>query len=879
MKKYGLNELREKYLSFFEDKGHLRHPSFPLVPQGDNSLLLINSGMAPLKPYFTGTVKPPSIRMTTCQKCIRTPDIERVGKTSRHGTFFEMLGNFSFGDYFKREAIAWAWEFVTEKIGIPVDKLYVTVYLDDDEAYDIWTKEVGVDPSHVSRLGKADNFWEIGMGPCGPCSEIYFDRGEQRGCGSDDCAPGCDCDRFVEFWNLVFTQFYNDGQNNYTELSTKNIDTGMGLERLACIVQDVESLFDVDTIMNITKRVTEITGARSGGDEKTDVSLRVITDHIRSTTMMVCDGVLPSNEGRGYVLRRLLRRAARHGRLLGVKEPFLYNVAQTVIQESENAYPELREKREYITKVIQVEEENFGKTIDSGMRILEDMLTALEKSGADTLSGSDAFKLYDTYGFPVDLTLEILGERGKSMDREQFDLEMQAQKERARAATAALGDFGWAGVDLGLDRDIMTVFSGYEKFEDTAKILAIVAGDELRSAAYAGEDATIVLDTTPFYATSGGQISDMGRIFNDNMVFEVREVHKTEDGKYVHFGKVTEGQAEISAKVTASIDSERRKAIMRAHSATHLLHRALRNVLGGHVEQAGSLVSPDTIRFDFTHFSAMTTDEIAAVDKEVNAMILEDLPVIISEMPIAEAKELGAMALFGEKYGNVVRVVRMGQYSTELCGGTHLANTAKVGPFRLMSEFSVASGVRRIEAYVGKLTLKIMNNNLRRINQIASELKISPQELEQKTQGMAGEIRDLRRRMEMMITERLQVDIDRFLISAVNIDGLKVVTTLVPEGNGERLKKMGDLMRGRDESIVAVMASVSDEKITFLAVCGKDAVKRGVRAGDLIKAVTEICGGSGGGRPESAMGGGKYPEKVDNALAVVDDIVKEKLRG
>lgn len=878
MKQYGLNELREKYLSFFEEKGHLRQPSFPLVPQRDNSLLLINSGMAPLKPYFTGTVKPPRDRMTTCQKCIRTPDIERVGKTSRHGTFFEMLGNFSFGDYFKREATSWAWEFVTEVIGIPVSKLYVTVYLDDDEAYDIWSKEVGVDPSHISRLGKEDNFWEIGMGPCGPCSEIYFDRGEQRGCGSPDCAPGCDCDRFVEFWNLVFTQFYNDGQGNYTELSTKNIDTGMGLERLACIVQDVESLFDVDTIMNITKHVTEITGANYGSDDKTDVSLRVITDHIRSTTMMVCDGILPSNEGRGYVLRRLLRRAARHGRMLGVREPFLYKVAQTVIEESGEAYPELREKRDYITKIINVEEENFSKTIDSGMRILEEMLTNLEKGGGDILSGSDAFKLYDTYGFPVDLTIEMLQERGKDIDRIQFDLEMDKQKERARAATAALGDFGWAGVDLGLNRDIVTCFTGYEKFSDTGEILAIVVGEELRSAAYAGEEAAIVLDRTPFYASSGGQVADTGKLFAENVVFEVTDVHKTEDGKYIHSGKVIEGEALVSAKVTSRIDTEHRKAIMRAHSATHLLHKALRNVLGTHVEQAGSLVTPDTVRFDFTHFSAMTHEEIAAVDREVNSMILEDLPVSIKEMPISEAKLMGAMALFGEKYGDVVRVVKMGDYSTELCGGTHLTNTAKIGPFRLMNEFSVASGVRRIEATVGKHTLNSMNNNLQLISLVAAELKTNPLELEQKAKSIVGEMRELRKRLEAMITERMQGDVDRFLFSAVSVEGLKVLTASVPEASAESLKKMGDLMRDRDEAIVAVLAAVSDGKVTFLSVCGKEAVSRGVRAGDIIREVTKICGGSGGGRPETAMGGGKDPDKLDNALAIVDDFVKEKVQ-
>jgi len=877
MKQYGLNELREKFLTFFEGKGHLRQPSFPLVPQGDNSLLLINSGMAPLKPYFTGAVTPPSKRMTTCQKCIRTPDIERVGKTSRHGTFFEMLGNFSFGDYFKCEATEWAWAFLTKELGIPTDILYVTVYLDDDEAYDIWINEVGVDPGHVSRLGKEDNFWEIGMGPCGPCSEIYYDRGEARGCGKPDCAPGCDCDRFVEIWNLVFTQFYNDGQGNYTELDNKNIDTGMGLERLACVVQDVESLFDVDTIMNITRHVSRITGAAYGQSEKTDVSLRVITDHIRSTTMMICDGVLPSNEGRGYVLRRLLRRAARHGKLLGVNDPFLYRVAQTVIKESGGAYPELREKQDYILKVIQIEEENFSKTIDSGMRILEELLAGL--GSALTLSGTDAFRLYDTYGFPVDLTIEILGEQGKRIDREGFDQLMQAQKVRARAATAALGDFGWAGVDLGLDRDVSTVFTGYETFSDDGEILAIVSGDELRSAAYEGEDAILVLDKTPFYAESGGQVADTGTITAPGLDFAVKDVQKTGDGKYLHIGKVKSGKAEVAVRVRAEVEGARRKAVMRAHSATHLLHCALRHVLGTHVEQAGSLVGPDTIRFDFTHFSAMTTAEIAAVDKELNSMILEDLPVTVREMPIAEAKAEGAMALFGEKYGDMVRVVKMGDYSTELCGGTHLTNTAKIGPFRLVSEFSVASGVRRIEAIVGRRTLKMMNQNIHLVSGIAGELKSNPAELLQRTKGVLTEMRDLRKRVEAMATNWMKGEIDRYIFGASGVGNLKVVSVAIPGQSSEDLRKMGDLMRDKDPNIVAVLATDNDGKLTFLAACGKEAVAQGVKAGDLIKRVTALCGGSGGGKPETAMGGGKDPNKLSQALGEVERYVREKVGG
>ncbi|SMC47803.1 alanine--tRNA ligase [Papillibacter cinnamivorans] len=878
MEQLGLNELREKFLTFFESKGHLRHPSFPLVPQGDSSLLLINSGMAPLKPYFSGEVTPPRKRMTTCQKCIRTPDIERVGKTARHGTFFEMLGNFSFGDYFKREATAWAWEFITQVLEIPTDKLYVSVYQDDDEAYDIWTKEVGVKPSHMVRLGKEDNFWEIGAGPCGPCSEIYFDRGEKYGCDRPECFVGCDCDRYVEFWNLVFTQFNNDGNGNYTPLKQKNIDTGMGLERLACIMQNVYSLFDVDTIRNITAHVSEITGAVYGQSDNKDVSLRVITDHIRSTTMMVCDGVLPSNEGRGYVLRRLLRRAARHGRLLGVTRPFLYEVAGTVIRESRGAYPELEEKRDYITRIIRAEEERFSQTIDAGLKILLDMIEDEKKHRSAVLNGADAFRLYDTYGFPIDLTVEILEEQGMSADREGFDKLMDEQKARARAATAALGDFAWVGLDLGLDKDLKTEFTGYTEFESPAKVLAIAAENELRSTAYTGESAVVVLDRTPFYAEMGGQTADTGTICAGDMVFEVSDVHKSKDGKYMHSGKVIQGQIRVDEAVTAKIDAERRRAIMRAHSSTHLLQKALRSVLGTHVEQAGSLVQPDVLRFDFTHFSAVTPGELHTIEREVNRAILAGMPVRVDEMPIAEAKKLGAMALFGEKYGDVVRVVRMGDYSTELCGGTHLDNTAKAGLFRIGSEFSVASGVRRIEATVGVASIESVEHDEEILKQAAELLKSTPADLPVRAAQQTEELRELRRQLERQQAKQTLGKAEELLSSAKPVGELKVLTAGLSQVDADTLRKMGDFLRDKEDGIVAVLASRGEDKLTFLAVCGKKAVESGIKAGDLIRTVTKLAGGSGGGKPDIAMGGGKDPALMEKALSAVEEFVQAGIK-
>ena len=877
MEKLGLNELREKFLTFFESKGHLRHPSFPLLPQGDNSLLLINSGMAPLKPYFSGEVTPPRKRMTTCQKCIRTPDIERVGKTSRHGTFFEMLGNFSFGDYFKHEATAWAWEFITKELEIPVDRLYVTVYLDDDETYDIWTKEVGVDPSHVSRLGKEDNFWEIGSGPCGPCSEIYFDRGEQYSCGSPDCKVGCDCDRYVEFWNLVFTQFYNDGNDNYTELKQKNIDTGMGLERLACIMQGVDSLFDVDTVMRITQHVSKITGAEYGQSDKIDVSLRVITDHIRSTTMMICDGILPSNEGRGYVLRRLLRRAARHGRLLGIERPFLYEVCETVIQESKAAYPELEEKKDYIIRIIRMEEERFAQTIDAGLKILLDLMKNMEEKGETVLSGSDAFKLYDTYGFPIDLTIEILEEKGFTVNRDDFDTEMEAQRARARAATAALGDFGWEGLDLGLDKQRKTEFTGYVSQRETAKVLAIVVNGELRASAFDGEEAVVILDKTPFYAEGGGQIADHGTITSQQAVLKVTNVQKSRDGKWMHMGVISGGELRVDDTAQAEIDTARRQATARAHSATHLLQKALRTVLGTHVEQAGSYVEPDHLRFDFTHFSAITPEEIRAIEGEVNRVILDGMAVQTEEMSQEEAKKRGAMALFGEKYGEIVRVVSMGDYSVELCGGTHLDNTAKVGAFRIQSEFSVAAGVRRIEAKTGKAVLAAMQAQEEKMASLADVLKTTPDHLEERAMQTTAELRELRKELEQMKAKENLRAVEQLLASAVSVGTVKFLSAQV-EGTGDSLRNMGDFLRDKEESIVAVLAAVNEGKITFLAACGKQAVAQGIKAGELIKTISKLADGSGGGKPDSAMGGGKSPEKLGAALDGAKAFVEEKLK-
>ncbi len=885
-KKYGLNELREMFLRFFESKGHLRLPSFSLIPQNDASLLLINSGMAPMKPYFTGETEPPRHRVTTCQKCIRTGDIENIGHTSRHGTYFEMLGNFSFGDYFKKEAIPWAWEFLTspEWVGLDPDRLYPSVFAGDEttpadeEAFRIWNEEIGIPAERIFRFGKADNFWEHGSGPCGPCSEIYYDRGEKYGCGKPGCTVGCDCDRYIEVWNVVFSQFNNDGEGHYTELKQKNIDTGMGLERLAVVCQDVDSLFDVDTVMNITNKVSEITHAHYGESRERDVSLRIITDHIRSATFMICDGVLPSNEGRGYVLRRLLRRAARHGKLLGVNDPFLYEVCDTVIRENEGHYPELRERQSYITKVIRVEEENFARTIDGGIRIFSEMLAGHKEKGETTFSGADAFKLYDTYGFPIDLTLEMVAEQGMTVDEAEFHRQMDEQRQRARKAREALGDLGWAGVEFGKDVP-ETQFVGYEGTDRAteARVVAIVAGDQQVDEIVSGVEAIVVLDRTPFYAEMGGQVADHGVIAAAKASFEVTDVQKNKGGKYMHYGRMTEGSLKVGDAVSARIDLQRRKAIMRAHSATHLLDKALRTVLGDHVHQAGSLVEEDHLRFDFTHFSAMTAQELGEVSRVLNDSILEGYPIDTRVMGIEEAKKTGAIALFGEKYGDVVRVVDMGQgYSVEFCGGTHLDNTAKVGIFHIDSEFSVASGVRRIEATTGRKALEAMNRSQDMLFQAAAALKVKPTELREKAGQMTGEIRELRQAIEKMKAREFVSQADQFLLNAKQVKGLKVVSFSKNGLSADDLRKMGDFLRDKEPAVAALLASVSGEKITFLAVCGKEAVARGVKAGDIIKAIAPICGGKGGGKPDSAMGGGSDLLKLDDALAALDDFVAEK---
>ncbi|MCI6957044.1 MAG: alanine--tRNA ligase [Candidatus Faecousia sp.] len=876
-KPYGVNELREMFLSFFESKGHLRLPSFSLIPQNDASLLLINSGMAPMKPYFTGEVEPPRHRVCTCQKCIRTGDIENIGKTARHGTYFEMLGNFSFGDYFKHEAIAWSWEFLTKVVGLDENRLYPSIYENDDEAFEIWNKEVGVPAERIFRFGKSDNFWEHGSGPCGPCSEIYYDRGEKYGCGKPGCTVGCDCDRYMEVWNNVFSQFNNDGQGNYTELAQKNIDTGMGLERLAVVCQDVNSLFDVDTVMNITNKVTELTGASYGQSVKMDVSLRVITDHIRASTFMIADGVLPSNEGRGYVLRRLLRRAARHGKLLGVDHPFLYQVVETVIRENESHYTYLRERAEYITKVVKVEEENFARTIDGGMRIFSEMLSEHKAKGETEFSGADAFKLYDTYGFPIDLTLEMVADEDMTLNQKEFAQLMQEQKARAREARKALGDLAWAGIDLGLD-NTPTTFVGYERFNCDARVLAVCVGDEVSGTIAGGESGIIVLDRTPFYAEMGGQVADHGVLMLGSSRFEVTDVQKDKGGKYLHYGKLNSGVIKVDDVVCASVDVERRKAIMRAHSATHLLQKALRSVLGDHVHQAGSLVEPDRLRFDFTHYSALTPEEMTKVNAIVQNAVLEGYPIVTREMPIEEAKRMGATALFSEKYGDVVRVVNMGDYSIELCGGTHLDNTAKVGPFELEGEGSVASGVRRIEAITGKECMKKMERNQAMLYEAASKLKTKPADVAARIQSHLEELKEMKRSIESFKARETSGEIERILFGSHNIGGLRVITASVPNADAAKLRQMGDLLRDKDSSVVAVLSSVKDGKISFLAVCGKEANAKGIKAGDLVKQVCCCCGGSGGGKPDCAMGGGKDLTKVDNALALVDDFVVSKVK-
>lgn len=870
-----LNDIREKYLSFFESKGHLRLPSFSLVPNNDKSLLLINSGMAPMKKYFTGEVTPPRSRVTTCQKCIRTPDIEQVGKTARHGTFFEMLGNFSFGDYFKKEATAWAWEFCTKVLEMPVDKLYVTIYENDDEAYEIWTKQNGVDPSHIVRLGKEDNFWEHGSGPCGPCSEIYFDRGEKYGCGSPDCGPGCECDRFTEFWNNVFSQFNNDGNGNYTELAQKNIDTGMGLERLACIMQGVDNIFEVDTVQNTMKKISEIAGVKYHDDEKNDVSLRVITDHVRSSTFMIGDGVIPSNNGRGYVLRRLIRRACRHGRLLGVNEPFLYKVCETVLEDNKVAYPELQDKAELIKKVILSEEESFGKTIDAGLARLDEYI---ENTEGTVFSGEDAFKLNDTFGFPLDLTKDVLEERGMTVDEEKFNELLANQKATARAARKDAGADAWKNTCVKIDAE-KTVFTGYTDFTAEAKVLALVNADgELVDMLGAGEKGSVVLDKTPFYATSGGQVADTGVITADGVEFDVEDTSKNADGIYIHSGTVKEGVVSVGNTVNAQIDADRRKSVMRNHTAAHLLQAALREVLGTHVEQAGQLVNDKEVRFDFTHFNPLTTEELSRVEAIVNKEILACAPVSMQEMPIEEAKKMGAMMLFGEKYGDIVRVVKAGDASTEFCGGTHVASTGELGLFKIVSEASVAAGVRRIVALTGTGVLNYLNECEDTVKFASATFKSADNEVKDRITAIVAENKAKDKEIQNLNAEMTKLKSADMFSSAVDVDGLELYTAKVEGTTPDALRSMGDDVKTKGDNVVAVLAGVNGDKANFVAVCGKDAIAKGVKAGDLVKEVAKIANGGGGGRPDSAMAGAKDIAKIDEALSKAEKIVKSLIK-
>ena len=872
MQNLGLNEIREKYLAFFESKDHLRLPSFPLVPQNDASLLLINAGMAPLKPYFTGKEKPPKKRVTTCQKCIRTPDIERVGKTARHGTFFEMLGNFSFGDYFKKEVTAWAWEFITEVLEIPADRLWVSVYEEDEEAVKIWTENVGVSKDRIVYLGKEDNFWEIGTGPCGPCSEIYFDRGPDFGCGSPDCAVGCDCDRFVEFWNLVFTQFDKDEQGNYNRLANPNIDTGMGLERIACIMQGVTSLFEVDTIRKVLDHAASIAGVKYGENADTDISLRVITDHIRSTVFLVSDGVLPGNEGRGYVLRRLLRRAARHGRLLGVKEAFLYKIAKTVAEESRTAYPELEEKFEYIEKVIKTEEERFSETIDQGLVILNDYIKELKENNENVLSGENTFRLYDTFGFPIDLTKEIVEEAGMKVDEDSFNSLMNEQKERARSARGDMEDAGW-DEDVFASVNTETEFVGYDSEENEAVVIAIANGNELKDSASNGEEVIIILDRTAFYAESGGQIGDTGSIVSGTAELKVTDTKK-QNGKFLHKCVVKEGEIKKGDKVVCKIDSARRAAIKKNHSSAHLLQAALKEVLGNHVAQAGSYVSDTRVRFDFSHFAALTDEEIKKVEALVNGYIMNCEPVETFVKTIDEAKKMGATALFGEKYGDTVRIVKMGDCSMEFCGGTHVSNTGNVGLFKILSESGVAAGVRRIEGVTGYNVIELIDKNENTIKTVAETLKANPSEINQKAVSLNEEIKSVKRELESLKSKLANSKLDDVINNAEEINGIKVITARLDDGlDMNSLRNVGDNIKQKFESAVVVLASAAGDKVNLISMATKSAIEKGANAGNIIREVAKTTGGGGGGKPDSAQAGGRDASKIAEALDKVKEIL------
>ena len=874
MKPYGLNELRKMYLDFFESKGHLVMKSFSLIPQNDKSLLLINAGMAPLKPYFTGQEIPPRRRVTTCQKCIRTGDIENVGKTARHGTFFEMLGNFSFGDYFKHEAIAWSWEFLTKTLEIPADRLYPSVYQDDDEAFNIWNKEIGVDKDRIFRFGKEDNFWEHGAGPCGPCSEIYYDRGEKYGCGKPGCTVGCDCDRYIEIWNNVFTQFNNDGNGNYEELENKNIDTGMGLERLATVMQDVDSIFDVDTIKAIRDEVCKYANVEYETEYKKDVSIRVITDHIRSVTFMVSDGIMPSNEGRGYVLRRLLRRAARHGRLLGIKGAFLAKLSEVVIRESQDGYPELADKKDYILKLIATEEENFNKTIDQGLSILNDMMAEMEAEKKTVLSGENTFKLYDTYGFPIDLTIEILEEKGFTVDEEGFKEAMEVQRQKARDARE---ETNYMGADVtiyqSIDAAIESKFVGYHDLTHDSKVTVLTTADALVDELKEGMEGTILVEETPFYATMGGQVADTGVIRTANAEFVVEDTIKLQGTKIGHVGKMTKGSIKVGETVTLAVDEARRNLIANNHSATHLMQKALRMVLGNHVEQAGSLVDPDKLRFDFTHFSPMTPEEIAKVEEIVNQEIQNGLDVVTNEMTIDEAKKTGAMALFGEKYGDTVRVVQMGDFSSELCGGTHVKNTSNISAFKIVSESGVAAGVRRIEALTGAGLIAHFNQVEETLKEAAALLKVSPADVVKRITALQEEVKTLSKENDKLKAKIAKAAAGDVTSEAEDVNGIKVLVKALSGVDMNGMRDLGDEAKQKLGEAVILYATENDGKVNLMATATEGAIKKGAHAGNLIKEVASLVGGGGGGRPNMAQAGGKNPAGIPDALKKAKEVI------
>ena len=874
MQKLGLNEIREKFLSFFESKGHLRLPSFPLVPQNDSSLLLINAGMAPLKPYFTGKEVPPAKRVTTCQKCIRTPDIEQVGQTARHGTFFEMLGNFSFGDYFKMDATKWAWEFATEVLEMPKDRIWVSVYNDDYEAADIWTNHVGVSKDRIVYLGKDDNFWEIGTGPCGPCSELYYDRGEEYGCGSPDCAVGCDCDRFVEFWNLVFTQFDKDENGTYNKLDHPNIDTGMGLERIACIMQGTTSIFEVDTIRKVLDAAAEIAGVKYGEDNQIDTSLRVITDHIRSTVFMTADGVLPSNEGRGYVLRRLLRRAARHGKMLGINEMFLYKLARVVADESMTAYPELDQNFAYIESVIKSEEARFDETIDQGILILNQYMEEMKQSGTKELDGEKAFKLYDTYGFPIDLTKEIMGENGFVVATKLFDDLLNEQRTKSKVARGNMDDAAWEN-DIFIDVEGSTVFDGYAKLKGTSNVLAIAKGSERVEEAEAGEEVTLVLDRSTFYAESGGQVGDTGIIESDDASLKVIDTKKS-NGKFLHVCKVENGVVKVGDKVTTLVDKERRQSIKRNHSAVHLVQAALREVLGKHVAQAGSYVDEYRFRFDFSHYQPLTGDEILKVGMLVNKKIMEAIPVECFEEDVATAKSMGAMALFSEKYGSRVRVVKMGDFSTELCGGCHVENTGKLGLMKILSETGVSAGVRRIEGVTGYNVILQMREKSKLIDDVSSVLKTNPSDLLNRAEGIVAELKDARHEIDSLKSKLAKNSVDDILGNTEDIGGVKVVTKILDDNiDMNTMREIGDNIKNKIPNAFVVLASKIGEKVNLISMASKEAIDKGANAGAVISEIAKQLGGGGGGKPDSAQAGGKKPEKTEEVMKNVSDILKK----